>query len=192
MCESRGQHVSHVIAFDDAPFPPQHRGDVLLVAAVFARLRLEGVLTGKVRRDGANATDCVIRMVSASRFRPQLQLIMLQGIAVAGFNVFDIQRLHRVLGLPVLTVTRHTPDQNAVRTALTEKVSGGRNKWRLIEKAGAPEAIAGVHVHRAGITRQEAAAVIGDFAVNSRIPEPLRTAHLIAGGMAQGESRHRV
>jgi endonuclease V-like protein UPF0215 family len=192
MSESRRQQLSHVIAFDDAPFPPEHRGDVLLVGAVFSRLRLEGVLTGKVRRDGVNATDCVIRMVSGSRFRPHLQLLMLQGIAVAGFNVFDIQRLHRVLGLPVLTVTRQAPDPDAVRTALIDKVPGGLKKWRLIEKAGAVEEVAGVYIHRAGITRQQAAAVIGDLAVNSRIPEPLRTAHLIAGGMVQGESRHRV
>jgi endonuclease V-like protein UPF0215 family len=117
---------------------------------------------------------------------------MLQGIAVAGFNVFDIHRLHGVLELPVLTITRHAPDLDAVRTALTEKVSGGGKKWRLIEKAGRVESLAGVHVHRAGITREQAVAVIEDFAINSRIPEPLRTAHLIAGGMVQGESRHRV
>ena len=29
-------------------------------------------------------------------------------------------------------------------------------------------------------------------ALNGRLPEPLRTAHLIAGGIAQGESRHRA
>lgn len=104
---------------------------MLIVGAVFAGLRLEGVLSGRIRRDGANATRVLARLASTSKFAPQLQLILLQGIALGGFNVVDIAALH------------------------------------------------------------EARTVIRRLAVHSRIPEPLRTAHLIAGVMATGESRGR-
>ena len=50
------KRISHVIGFDGAAFARTHRGDVLIVGAVFAGTRLEGVLSGKVRRDGVNAT----------------------------------------------------------------------------------------------------------------------------------------
>jgi len=33
--------------------------------------------------------------------------------------------------------------------------------------------------------------LIERYAVHGHLPEPLRTAHLIAGGIIQGESRHR-
>jgi hypothetical protein len=38
----------------------------------------------------------------------------------------------------------------------------------------------------------QAAAVIEELAVHGNIPEPLRTAHLIAGAMATGQSRGRA
>ena len=94
--------ISHVVGFDDAPFAPGHRGDVPLVGAVFCGNRLEGVLCGKVRRDGANATEELVRLVEQSRFRAHLQAVLLQGIALAGFNVVDLPELHQRLELPVL------------------------------------------------------------------------------------------
>src|SRR5690606_7938909 len=84
---------SHVVGFDDAPFPREHRGDVLVVGAVYAGERLDGVLSCRVRRDGANATLQVARAVRESRFHPQLHAVLLQGIAFAGFNVVDIHAL---------------------------------------------------------------------------------------------------
>jgi uncharacterized protein len=184
--------ITHVIGFDDAPFPPDHRGDVPVVGAVFSAMRLEGVLTGRMRRDGANATRCLAGLVSQSRYAAHCQLIMVQGIAFAGFNVIDIHALHEIAGKPVLVVTRRQPDLTRIKRALLDSVAGGKRKWRLIEMAGAMENIAGVYIQRAGIAPEAAQRVIEYFAVNSTIPEPLRTAHLIAAGLAGGQSRQRV
>lgn len=184
--------ISHVVGFDDAPFPRDHRGDVTVVGAVFAATRLELVLIGKVRRDGANATSCLSHLISQSRFAAHGQLIMLQGIALAGFNVIDIHALHEATAKPVLVVARKPPDLNRIKKALLNSVAGGGRKWRLIEKAGPMENVAGVYVQRAGIGRSMAQNVIKRLAINSAIPEPLRTAHLIATGIAGGRSRQRV
>jgi len=59
---------SHVVGFDDGPFPGDFRGDVLVVGAVFAGERLDGVLSRRVRRDGANATMQLAATVKPSRF----------------------------------------------------------------------------------------------------------------------------
>ena len=184
--------VSHVIGFDDAPFPPGHRGDVLLVGAVYAGPRLEGVLSGKVRRDGINATRSIVRMVSESRYREHLQAVLLQGITFAGFNVVDLLAVYDALQLPVIAVSRRQPDLVAVRSALLQHVPGGQRKWHLIEKAGRVEPAAGVYVQRAGISLRDTEKLIERFALNGKLPEPLRAAHLIAGGIIQGESRHRA
>ncbi len=183
---------NHVIGFDDAPFDREHRGDVLVVGAVYAGLRLDGVLSARVRRDGVNATAVLIRVLRASRFLAQAHLVLLQGIAFAGFNVVDLEALHQAVQLPVMAVVRRRPNLSRIKSALLEHVAGGSRKWRLIEKAGPMESTAGLFVQRAGIAIDDARWVLKRLAVHSSMPEPLRTAHLIAGGVTLGESRHRV
>jgi endonuclease V-like protein UPF0215 family len=182
---------SHVVGFDDGPFDKYRQRDVPVVGAVFSDLRLEGVLTGKVRIDGVNSTRTLVRLVSESKFAPQLQLVLLQGIALAGFNVIDLRQLHERLALPVMVVARRQPRFDKIRSALLGRVKGGARKWALIESLGPMEPVEGVYVQRIGITLEEAERVIRKFAVNASIPEPLRTAHLIAGGIASGQSRGR-
>ena len=184
--------ISHVVGFDDAPFNHHNRRDVLIVGAVFAGLRMDGVLSAYVRRDGVNSTAVLTNLIKNSRFYPQLQAVLLQGIAFAGFNVIDIEKLHETVGLPVIVFSRNKPNLAKIKSALLENVPGGRKKWQLIEKAGLMEKIGGVYVQRVGINKESTVALITRFAIHSTIPEPLRAAHLIAGGVTVGESRHRV
>jgi len=188
---SPGRALSHVVGFDDAPFARSHRGDVLVVGAVFAGRRLEGVLSTRVRRDGANAAARLAACIGACRFRPQLQAILLQGIAFAGFNVVDLATLNRATGLPVLVVARREPDLARIRSALQRCVRGGFRKWQLIEAAGPMEPLAGVFVQRCGLSTDEAERLLTGLQLHGLMPEPLRVAHLIAGGVTAGESRHR-
>jgi endonuclease V-like protein UPF0215 family len=185
------QSCTHVVGFDDAPFARAQRGDVLVVGAVYSGHRLEGVLSTRVRRDGANSTDRLVACLAGSRFRPQLQAVLLQGIAFAGFNVIDIHRLHRAVGLPVVVAVRRVPDLAAIRRALLEKVSGGARKWALIEAAGPVVPAAGIYAQGVGIEAEAVASLIAFWQLHGKLPEPLRAAHLIAGGVVSGESRHR-
>lgn len=185
------RRFSHVVGFDDAPFARSHRGDVLVVGAVFAGLRLEGILSTRVRRDGVNSTQRLYAAITRSRFAAHLQVVLLQGIAFAGFNVVDIHALHRALGIPVVVVARRLPELIAIRRALLERVRGGDRKWTLIERAGPMEPMAHVFVQRAGITPADTRNLVARLAVHGVLPEPLRAAHLIAGGVTEGESRHR-
>jgi endonuclease V-like protein UPF0215 family len=50
----------------------------------------------------------------------------------------------------------------------------------------------GVWLQCAGIGVDQAAAAVERLAVHGRIPEPLRIAHLIAGGISGRPSRQRV
>jgi endonuclease V-like protein UPF0215 family len=186
------KRFSNVIGFDDAPFTPEQVGPVPVVGAVFTRLQLTGVIIGAVEKDGSDAAEGLTRLLAGSKFAEHVQLVMLQGIALAGFNVVDIFYLHEQLGLPVLVVARKAPDMAAIQKALLTQVQGGREKWALIEKLGPMEPAGSVYVQRAGLTLEEAQAVISQFAIHSHVPEPLRTAHLIAGALVDGQSRGRA
>jgi endonuclease V-like protein UPF0215 family len=157
-----------------------------------AGLSIEGVISTRVRRDGADATRALTRAVLGSRHHAHLKLVLLQGIALAGFNVVDVHALHEALEVPVLVVARRPPRMDAIRAALLGKVAGGARKWALVEKAGPMEPAAGVMVQRVGLSLEEATRVIERLAVNGRIPEPLRVAHLVAGGVTTGQSRGRA
>ncbi len=180
MTAPRIRRYAHAIAFDDAPFARTHRGDVPLVGVVFAGARLDGVLRGRVRRDGTNAARVMAEMIASSRFVAHLQVILLQGIAVAGFNVVDVLALHEKTGLPVLVVSKKRPGLDAIRTALLGRVRGGARKWRIIERLGPMERVAGVYVQRAGLSLDDAEHVVRRFAISGFYPEPLRVAHLVA------------
>jgi endonuclease V-like protein UPF0215 family len=180
---------SHVIGIDDGPFDRAPRRRVAVVGTVYSGLRLDGVVSTRVGRDGTDATDAIAAMIAGSRFAPQVQVVMLQGIAVAGFNVIDVHALHETLGVAVLVVVRRRPDLAAIESALDRKVRGGAAKWRLIQRAGPMEPVHGVWVQRVAMSAEQAEQLVGRLAVHGKVPEPLRVAHLIAGGVVRGESR---
>ncbi|MDB4937596.1 MAG: hypothetical protein JWP87_4568 [Labilithrix sp.] len=206
----------NVIGFDDGPFPREHRGDVLLVGVVCSGTRVDGVVSGRIRRDGANATRVMIDVVRKSQFGAHVQAIMLQGIAVGGFNVVDVHGLSTALRIPVLVVTRRLPDMAAVKRALFSgeptarpRVAGAARKWKLIEQAGELEmlgesrratrrptgiktAAPRLWIQRAGLSLDHARKLVADTTLHGNIPEPLRLAHLIAGGITTGSSRGRA
>lgn len=184
--------ITNVVGFDDAPFAHAHFGDVRVVGAVCSRTRLDGVLSGKVRRDGANATDELIRLVSSSKFCEHVRAVLLQGIALAGFNVVDIHRLSAELDVPVIVAVRKHPRLHLVEEALRERTRGGARKWRLVQAAGPLEQIGAMWIQRVGLERAEATALLRATTLHGNVPEPLRLAHLIAGGVTTGESRGRA
>jgi endonuclease V-like protein UPF0215 family len=186
------RRFSHVMGFDDAPFARAQRGDVLVVGTLFAAGRLDGIVSGCIRRDGANSTRVLAALSRGSRFGAHLHAILLQGIALGGFNVVDIAALHAATRLPVLVVARRRPDLAAIRSALLGRVPGGARKWRLIEKAGPMEPLGPVFVQRAGLERDEAVALLAATTTHGNLPEPLRVAHLVAGGLGSGASRGRA
>lgn len=192
MLAAVARRISNAIGFDDAPFDRSHRGDVGLVGVVFSGTRLDGVVSARVRRDGANSTARMIELVQCSKFCGHVRAVLLQGIAVAGFNVVDIFALERALGVPVLVVARRLPDLAAIRRALSRAGRGAERKWRLIERAGVMEPLRGVFVQRVGLSLSEAGELLASTTLHGRLPEPLRVAHLVAGGFATGTSRGRA
>ena len=182
------RRLSNVMGVDDAPFQRSHRGDVKIVGTVWARERLDGVLISKVRRDGQNATARVAEMLERSPFDSHVQAVLLNGIALAGFNVIDVRALHERLARPVLVVARKRPNMRAIEAALLGRVPGGRRKWSLVQRAGPMEPVEGVWVQRAGLDLPTAARLLRDSRGQGVLPEPIRVAHLIAGAVELGVS----
>jgi endonuclease V-like protein UPF0215 family len=186
------RRLTNVVGFDDGPFQRGRPGArVLLVGAVCARTRLDGVISGHVRQDGRDATARVAALVSGSQFDGHVRAVLLNGIAFGGFNVVDIHALASALARPVLVVARRAPRMGLIRDALA-RLPGGAAKWRLVERAGPMEPVRGLFVQRAGLSLGEAEQLLAATTLHGNLPEPLRLAHLIAGGITTGKSRGRA
>ena len=180
-----------VIGIDDSPFNKFKDKNILVVGVVMrGGSWIDGILSTKVAVDGDDATKKLIEMINKCKFKPQLQCIFLDGIAVGGFNVIDVQELSKKTKLPVVVVIRRRPNIKNIKKTLIK--INKKNKIKLIEKAGNIIQVDDIFVQLTGIDLEEARKILKVVCTRSLIPEPLRLAHLIAQGVVFGESKGRA
>ena len=180
-----------VIGIDDAPFNKFKKGNVAVIGAVFrGGSFLDGVLSTKARIDGNNATKKIIEMINKCKFKPQLQCIFLDGIAVGGFNIIDVKELSKKTKLPVIVIIRKNPNIKKIKETLIK--INKKDKIKLIEKAGSVVPVNKIYVQITGLSIEKAKEILEITCTRSLIPEPVRIAHLIASGITYGESRGKA
>lgn len=180
-----------VLGIDDAPFNKFKRGKVLVVGAVYrGGSFLDGILSTKVNVDGNNATEKIIEMINECKFKPQLQCIFLDGIAVGGFNVIDVKELNKKTRIPVIIIIRRNPNLKKIKETLIR--INKKNKIKLIEKAGSVVSVGKIYIQLTGLSVERAKEILKIVCTRSLIPEPIRIAHLIASGVTHGESRGKA
>ena len=179
-----------ILGIDDGKFVPHSRTQVLVVGVVFrAGFWLEGVMSTSVAVDGFDVTAKIISMITGSPHYKQLRVIMVNGITFGGFNVLDIKALHEQTGLPVLAVTSKKPNLAKVHSAL-RNLSDSEKRWNLVLNAGEIFSVATrggkqrVYIEVAGLAKDTAVEILRLTATVSKIPEPLRVAHLVASGIS--------
>jgi uncharacterized protein len=169
---------------DDGAFRRTDRWAPVAAVAVAAPDRIEAVRLARVRVDGRDATGVVTRLVRATGGLEGLHAVLLDGAVVGGFNVLDLDRLHRDLGVPVVAVTRGRPEFPAIRAALWKWFPrDAARRWTLLRRhrlfamprPGPPLFLAAV-----GCRRTDAAQLVRRTLVRGYTPEPLRIAHLVA------------
>lgn len=179
------------VGFDDAPFGRRPGSPVRLCGVICAGTRFEGLVVGRVRRDGWDATDAVARLLLGGKFLPQLHLVLLDGIAFGGFNVVDLEGLAARLGRPCAAVMRRPPDLGAVRRALARLPRPGR-RLALLERAGPVHSFPPFHFQVRGAEPGPVAEALARLTDRGHVPEALRLAHLVGSALARGESGRRA
>jgi len=172
------------LAIDDGPL----LDTVVLIGTVFRGADwLECVLRTEIARDGIDATKKMAALAKDNRHYDQLRAIILDGVTYAGFNVVDIVALNERTKLPVIVVMRSLPNLEEIKGALTN-LDRPEERWEMIQKAGkifeATTSYGSVFIQLCGIDLPTAREIVHLTTTHSRIPEPLRVAHLIASGIA--------
>jgi len=180
-----------VIGIDDSPFNKFKDKQILVVGVVMrGGLFVDGILSTKADVDGINATNQIIKMINKCKFKPQLQCIFLNGIAVGGFNVIDVHKLNKKTKIPVVVVIRINPNIKKIKETLIKIKQ--KNKIKLIEKAGKVIQVDEIFVQLTGIDLEKAKKILKIVCTRSLLPEALRLAHIIATGIVVGESKGRA
>lgn len=186
----RAHKTLRVIGFDDAPFDPDD-AHVNLSGVVCAQTRFEGMLWGQAQRDGADATEAIAAMCLQSKFHAQAHVILIDGLAVGGFNLVDLPALADAVDRPCVAVMRRPPDMPAIHRALA-RFSDAERRLRLVARAGP--------VHRAepfcfqvmGAPADVTAVALRHLTDRGHVPEALRLAHLIGSAISTGQSGRRA
>jgi endonuclease V-like protein UPF0215 family len=88
------KRIIRVIGFDDAPFEKNDPGaNVNVAGVVCAGTRFEGMVWGNVQKDGDDATAVLSELLLNSKFYEQVHLVLIDGLAVGGFNLIDLPEL---------------------------------------------------------------------------------------------------
>jgi uncharacterized protein len=176
-----------ILGVDDGRFIPHTKGNVLVVGVVLrGGGSIDGVMHTTVALDGLDGTEKLASMINSSPHRRQLRLVMLNGITLAGFNLFDIPKLHELTKLPVMALTQTKPDLDSIHEALM-RLPNTEERWRIVTGAGEIYEVNSrgvrLYVELAGISLIDAEQIILLTSTRSSLPEPLRVAHLIASGV---------
>jgi len=182
-----------ILGIDDAPFKFGRDKRTMLIGVVFrGGSYLDGVLRSDVEIDGVDATEKIIDMVKRAKFK-DLRVIMLDGLGFGGFNLVDIEKVFMETSLPVIVVVRKMPDLNKIKKTIAQ-MKHSDFYLRCIEKAGVPREVEtrkgkSIYIQYHGLKFEDAERIVKISATRSLIPEPIRVAHLIASGIALGESK---
>jgi len=179
------------VGFDDGPFLRGRRGLVPVCGVVCAGTRFEGMVWGRVRQDGWNATDVLSGLLVDGKFLKQLHAILLDGVTFAGFNVVDLGALSARTGKPVVAVMRHAPDLAAI-ASVARALPRSDRRLELLARAGPIHHVAPFTFQCHGVEPDTAAEILRRTTDRGYVPEPLRLAHLVAGAVKNGQSGRRA
>lgn len=184
-----------VIGFDDAPFK---RGDkeTWLVGVIYRGSHIfEGLLLERIGVDGFDVNERIIGCVRKSRFFGELRAVMTSTTCFAGFNIVDLELLSVELGVPAISVSREMPNMEKVMKAL-KNVENWEERVRIMEKNGRFHKMevrgSKLYFQFKGASKEEVERIVRACMGVSRIPEPVRVAHLIAHALVFGESKGRA
>jgi endonuclease V-like protein UPF0215 family len=175
------------IGFDDVPFQRGAKRNVAIAGVVCAGVRFEGMVWGKVRQDGWNATDTICKLLVGSKFLPQLDIVLLDGITVGGCNIIDLAKLSEKLELPCVAVMRRSPDLAAFKDVI-DRLPQPKRRLQILQAAGNIYSYPPFFFQVCGENPDVIAATLQRLTDCGKVPEALRLAHLIGAAVVKGVS----
>lgn len=183
---------ARVLGVDDGPYIRGSTDTVLVMTVYRMDGHIDGLITGTITTDGDDAVQRIAELLSESRYEPQVRCIISDGACLGGFNVLDMDLLHKLTRLPVITTSDETPDTLSIIKALKGNFSDWERRLHLItaqkpHELALPDGIC--YVREKGISPNDADEIIRKCTIRGRTPEPIRISHMIAAAVHKEKRR---
>jgi len=175
------------IGFDDATFNFNSNFKTTnLIGVICQGTRMVRMVKKEIRIDGYDATEVLIELTKQNE--KHVQYILTDTITFGGFNILDLEKIYDITNKPIIAVTERLVDLEAVRKAIVKKfpenfqqklqniVNAGELYETEVETAGGSSK---VYFHLKGIQVSEVESLLNKVCIDSKIPEPVRMAHII-------------
>lgn len=175
------------IGFDDARFELKSKiKTTQLIGAICQGTRLVRVVKQPISIDGDDATEVLIKLTEQNQ--KHIQYILTDTITFGGFNTIDLEEIYSKLKKPIISITEREVDLESVKAALIKNfpknyknklqhiINAGDLYETNIKTAGGPSKI---YFHLKGVDINEADDLLQKLCIDSKLPEPVRIAHLI-------------
>ncbi len=179
-----------ILGVDDAPFSRGQKTCKIYGVIYRGATYPDGVVSTTIQVDGNDSTRKLISLVQQTKHHDQLRLVMTGGITMAGFNIINLKTFFEKTHIPIISVIRKQPNLKKFESAVRSFRS--KTKLKAYQDSGPISKFNGILYQSCGIAKKDAEAVLKLTCIHAKIPEPLRVAHLIAGGVTTGESRGRA
>ncbi len=173
-----------VVACDDGVVAKLGRG-YTLVSCIYWLVGVGpvGADFAWVRVDGLDASSVISYLVAGlGRFGP-VDLVMLDSVTIAGFNLASPASIYRLTGVPVVVVYKYKPSLARLASAV---VNVGMHEVRLRVLRVVEDAMEVVtrrgrlYIIVWGASLDRVVRVVEGLQFYGRVPEPLRLAHYLA------------
>ncbi len=171
---------TRVLGFDDGPVSSEEKSTV--IGVLCREDVIEKVISFQVEKDGCRGTEGVIEVLKKNGFKEHVKAVFVDGVAFAGFNIVDAEKVYEESGVPVITVMRKKPRYEKMYEAMKE--AGKEEEIKTIKNFPEPRKVENIHVQAFGLEFEDAEKIVKNYIENSNIPEPLRIADLIAEGVS--------
>jgi len=176
-----------ILTFEDGKFVGKGFGKTLLIGLKTEDTLIEDIYFREIEIDGLDATEKAIEIINEAK---PIDIIFLNGISYAGFNLIDAEKIWMNLGIPLIIYTKKKPDNKKVISALIKHFPDWRIRWDIIKNT--LKASRGVHqvkiksrekpvyIEVIGIGLEEATKILKNNTIWGRTPEPIRIIEIIA------------
>ena len=175
------------IGIDDANFKfTSESNKTDLIGIVCQGTRMVSMVKKEIIIDGDNATEVLIDLIRQNE--KHVQFVLTDTITFGGFNIIDLDEIHKATDKPIIAVTEKEVDLDAVKKAILKKFpQNSIAKLRKIVKAGnlyetvikTAGGLSKVFFHSKGISFTDVNSLLQKVCIDSKIPEPVRLAHII-------------
>ena len=181
----------YVLGIDDSPFERDSLGPVHITGVFCRNTRFEGMLCSEITKDALDATDVISSMILNSKFYEILNVVLLDGITIGGFNMIDLPELHKRIDRPCISVVRKYPDFERIYKAL-DRFDDKDQRIQIIKNAGEVFEGENIFFQTAGCSEDIAKKILNKVSDRGVIPEAVRIAHLVGSAVVTGQSGNRA